>query len=453
MSISRIFDISRRSMAAYQRAMDATAHNIANSANPEYSRQRIIFSSEPPEILGGFVWGSGVKIDQVLRVRNQLIDSQIRVNNQKYYENNERSSVNGQVEVLFSEPSDMGISTIMESFFSSWSELAVTPNSSALRNDVIRSAEKLASKVSSVYEGLDAIKGDLFNSAKAKVNDLNNLLKQVQSLNTQICETSALGHPANDLLDRRDAVIDELSKLANISVSYDTTNAATISVGGTFGADRSNVVEFKLTEVNGQMVVATKDGNIPANINSGELFAITDTYSNQIPKYQDNLDAIMNSLVDSVNDIHMTGYSITDPPQTGIKFFEGYENGVLKINNEILQDPNNIAISIDGTEGNGDIAVLIAELNGKKLLNGLTLAENYSSLVSDIGNNKVSADQLAESSQLVIQQFEAQKASHSGVSIDEEMTNMLKFQRSYDASAKMIQIADEMLLTILSLVR
>jgi flagellar hook-associated protein 1 FlgK len=453
MSISRIFDLSRRSMAAYQRAMDATAHNIANASNPLYSRQRVVFGTENPQILGGMSWGTGVKIDQLLRVREQLTDSQIRTNNQKFYNNNERSSINGQIEVLLSEPSELGISTLMESFFSSWSELSVTPNSSSLRNDVIRSAEKLASKVNNVYEGLDIIKGDLLNDAKAKVTELNSLLSQVQSLNVQINEATLMGSAPNDLLDSRDAVIDELSKLVNITVSYDSNNAASISVGGVFAADAANSAEFKLTEINGKLSIATKDGSTAANINGGELFAVTDVYSNQIPKHQAKLDSVINTLVESVNNIHVTGYSITNPPGTGVNFFEGYENGVLKINADILDDPNNIAVSSDGTDGNGDIAVLIAGLNGSKVLGGSTLAESYSTLVSEIGNNKLSADQLAESSRLVLQQLETQKASNSGVSIDEEMTNMLMYQRSYDASAKMIRVADEMLQTILSLVR
>jgi len=453
MAISRIFDLSRRSMAWYQRAMDATAHNVANSSNPDYSRQRVIFSTERSEISGGFIWGAGVKIDHILRIRDELTDSGIRTNNQKFYSSNQHSTINGQAEVLFTEPSDLGISTLMDSFFSSWNELSVTPNSSGLRSDVIRAAEKLASKVRTVYEGLDTIKGDILNDAKAKVNDLNNKLKQVQQLNAQINEASAMGYSPNDLMDKRDKVIDDLSKLANINISFDSNNSAIISVGGAFAADRSNVVEFKLVEVNGKLNIVTSQDNIPANISGGELYALTDSYSNYIPKYQNDLDLIIKTLVDSVNSVHTSGYSINNPPQTNINFFEGYENGVLKINSEILLDSNKIAISSDGTQGNGDIAIQIAELNSQKLLNGLSLSDNYSALVSEIGNNKLSADQQAESSQLILQQLEQQKMSYSGVSIDEEMTNMLIFQRSYDASAKLIQIADEMLETLLSLVR
>jgi flagellar hook-associated protein 1 len=452
MSISRIFDISVRSLAAYQQAMDVTSHNVSNSSNPDYTRQQITFTTEIPQKLRGFIWGSGVKIDQVLRVRDQLTDSQIRTYNQDYYNSTQKSEIQGQAEILFSEPSDQGISALMDSFFTSWSQLAVTPNSSALRLEVVRSAQSLASKVDSVYSGLEEIKGSLLSDANTKVNTLNNLLQQVQSLNSQIFQSTATGASPNDLMDQRDTVIDQLSQLANINVTYDESNSAVISVGGVFAADKTNFTTFKTNLVNGKMALTTSDGQFTANLTGGEIFAATDSYSNSIPGYEDKLNQIMSTMVDSVNNLHMTGYNLGDPPETGIKFFESYKDGKLVINQDIVLDPNNIAISSDGTEGNGDIALGIADLNTAQLLNGSSLADNYNSLVSEVGNNKLSADQHAAATNLVLQQLQQRKTSYSGVSIDEEMTNMIKFQRSYDASAKMITVADEMLQTVLSMV-
>ena len=452
MAISRIFDISIRSMAAYQQAMDATSHNVANSSNPDYSRQRVTFSTEIPQKLRGMMWGSGVKIDEVYRLRNQLTDTQIRTNNQDYYNNNARSAIQAQAEVLFAEPSDLGISSLMDSFFNSWSQLAVTPNSNPLRLDVIRSAQALASKVDTVYTGLDTIKEDLLNESREKVDELNNLLQQTQSLNAQIFNASAAGYIPNDMLDQRDKVIDQLSQLANINVSYDESNSAIISVGGVFAANKTTFATFQVSSKNGKLGISTADGNAAAALNGGELFAVTDSYSKVISGYQDKLNLIMSSMADAVNNIHSTGYSIGNPPETGINFFDSYKDGKLVINQDIILDPSKISVSADGTEGNGDVAVTLSNLVDEKILNGATLSDNYTSLVSEVGRNKQSADQLADASNLVIQQLQQQKSSYSGVSIDEEMTNMIKFQRSYDASAKMVKAADEMLQTILSLV-
>ena len=453
MSLGRIFDIARSSLAVYQRALDVTSHNVANAANENYSRQRIELSAETPQMLGGLVWGTGVKIDQVSRARNQLTDTQIRNNNSKYNDSYQRTEILSQVEALFPEPSDMGISSLINSFFNSWNELSVSPNSSTLRTNVVQSAQKLASQVQTVYQGLDEIKGNLLNDAKSQVQQLNSLLKQVQELNTQISAASISGAENNDLMDQRDRVLDQLSEIANISVTYDSSNAAIVSVGGVFGADQNISTEFKINSVNDSIVLTTNDGNSTANIKGGNLYALVDSYSNTIPQYQNGLDNVMKTLMESVNNIHSTGYTNIGSPETGIDFFDSYANGILKINDKILTDNNNIAVSSDGTSGNGDIAVKIADLNNQKLLNGSTISENYSNLVSGMGNDKATADQSTDSTQLILQQLQDQKNSYSGVSMDEEMTNVIKYQRSYDASAKLITVADQMLQTVLDMVQ
>ena len=452
MSLGRIFDIAKSGLAAFQGALDVTSHNVANAANENYSRQRVELSTNLPQNLSGLVWGTGVKIDQITRARNQLTDTQIRNNNSTYNDSSHRSEILSQVESLFPEPSDLGISSLINSFFDSWNELAVTPNSPTLRTNVIQSAQKLFGQVQTVYQGLDEIRGSLLNDAKSKVQELNSLLKQVTNLNNQIASASVMGSDNNDLLDQRDHVIDQLSEITNISVSYDSSNAAVISVGGVFAADQNVSTEFKVSSVNNGLILTTSDGNSVANIRGGTLFATMDTYSNTIPKYQNDLDNVMNTLVESVNNIHSRGYTNTGSPETGINFFDSYKDGVLKINDKILSNNNYLAVSSDGTSGNGDIAVSIAGLSNQALINGSTISDSYSNLVSSIGNDKNTSDQQANSGQLILQQLQDQKNSYSGVSIDEEMTNVITYQRSYDASAKLITVADQMLQTVLDLV-
>ncbi|MFZ0452492.1 MAG: flagellar hook-associated protein FlgK [Ignavibacteriaceae bacterium] len=453
MSLSRIFDIARSSLAAYQGALDVTSHNVANAANENYSRQRVELSTNLPQNLAGMVWGTGVKIDQITRARNQLTDTQIRNNNSTYNDSSHRSEILSQVESLFPEPSDQGISSLITSFFDSWNELSVTPNSPTLRTNVVQAAQKLSSQVQTVYQGLDEVRGSLLNDTKSKVQELNSLLKQVTTLNNQIASASVSGSNNNDLLDQRDHVIDQLSEIANVSISYDNSNAAIISVGGVFAADQNVSTEFKVNSVNNSLTLTTSDGNSVANIKGGTLFASMDTYSNTIPQYQDNLNNVMNTLVESVNNVHSKGYTNTGSPETGINFFNSYQDGVLKINDRILSNNNYIAVSSDGTSGNGDIAVSIAGLSSQALINGSTISDSYSTLVSNIGNDKNTADQQANSGQLILQQLQDQKNSYSGVSIDEEMTNVITYQRSYDASAKLITVADQMLQTVLNLVQ
>ncbi|MDP2301407.1 MAG: flagellar hook-associated protein FlgK [Ignavibacteria bacterium] len=452
MGVSRVFDIARRSLSVYRQALDVTSHNVVNASNKDYTRQQVVFASEKSEMVGGIMWGTGVRLSEVIRVRDSLTDVQIRTTNQKYYGSNKQSELIGQIEQIYSEPGDLGLSNLISKFFNSWQELSVTPNSVPLRHSVIQAAQQLSSKSKSINEYLSTVKTDIRSDFAEKTKTLNQYLKDVQQLNAQIFEYSTKGTEANELIDRRDLLLDELSKLANINVTYDTANSASVSIGGIHAADRFISIEFNPSEVNGDLTIKSVGGQASAMLSGGELFAYADIYSKKIPKYDDALNEVMTTLIGAVNDVHSKGYTIGAPQLTGLDFFSGYDSGELKINEDILLDPRNIAISSDGTSGNGALAVQIGEISSKRLLNGSTLLENYSALISEIGNEKSTAAYFAESNKIVLDKLEEQKASYSGVSIDEEMTNIIKFQRSYDASAKLVKIADEMLQTILNMV-
>jgi len=453
MGVSRVFDIAQRSLSTYQHALDITSHNVANAANSNYTRQTAVLSTEKGEASGGLVFGMGVKLDLIQRQRDSLIDTQIRANNQKYSDNSKRSNILGQVEQLFGEPSDLGLSNTLNNFFNSWSEASVTPNSLALRYNLIRSAENLSNKVQDIYTGLTQVKSSLMTDAQNTVSSINSYLKEIQSLNSQIFEITIKGEQPNDLIDQRDTVLDSLSKLVNVNVTTDADGSAIVSIGGVFAADKTVAKEFKLSESGGALTINSGTDGIALNLSGGELYAITDLYSKGVPSYTDKIDTMMNSLKDAVNKAHSSGYSITDPPETGINFFDGYSEGVLKINSDLQLDPSKIALSKDGTNGNGDIATAISDIRNAKRVNGATISDSYGALISEIGSQKQSSEQMAQSNDLILQQLDQQKSSISGVSIDEEMTNVIKFQRAYEASAKMIKIADDMLQTILNMVQ
>ncbi|MBZ0199495.1 MAG: flagellar hook-associated protein FlgK [Ignavibacteriaceae bacterium] len=452
MGIGRIFDISRRSLATYQRALDVTAHNISNAANPNYTRQRVNFISEQPDLQAGFVWGAGVRIDQLQRVRNTLADAQLRSATPSFYENQSKSAMLGQVEAIFNEPSDAGVSNLMNSFFNSWSQLTVSPNSASLRTDVVHSAERLSAKVNNIHSELDQMRSDILTEYKTKVSQLNSNLKNLQSLNSQIVEFKAVGNSASDIEDQRDAILDNITKLANVNIQLDTKGSTNLSIGGVYAADSSNYVEFQVGTKNGILSIVAPDGTAPTSLNSGELNALSNMYSEKIPGYLTSLDNVISQMMTEVNTLHSSAYTLGETPETGINFFDSYLGGELKINKDILDSPNMIAVSSDGSAGNGDVAVSISEIGEKKIFNGQTLSEYYQSFISGLGNDKITADETAASNDSVLQQLEAQKSSYSGVSIDEEMTNVIRFQRSYDASAKLIKVADEMLQTIIQMV-
>jgi len=452
MPVSYSLEIAKNSLGTYQRALDVTSHNVANANNANFSRQKILFGTEKSTTQNLQEIGAGVKIDDILRVRNSLTDLQIRNYNQKYADVNKRSMLLEHVEGLFTEPSELGLSTTLTTFFNSWDELAVTPNSIPLRRNVINTAKTLSGQISNIYDGLHQIKNDVQSEALVKTEKLNALLKEVQNLNNQIGTANINNQPANDLMDKRDELIDELSTLANINVVIDKNSSANISIGGVFAVDQYNYSQFKVSVKDDQMILTKEDGSGRVNLSGGELNALADTFSNKIPDYINKINTIGQAVMDSVNELHSTGNTMTSPPETNIDFFGSFTGGVLSINALILEDTNYLAVSSNGEAGNGDIALKIANLKNKKIVDNESINGFYISLVSNIGTEKQVNDDYVESNQLVLEQLEQQKSSYSGVSVDEEMTNIIKFQRSYEASAKLIRVADEMLQTLLTMV-
>ena len=452
MALSRLFDISQRSMVTYQRSMDVASNNIANAGNPDYRRQRAIVSTEKTQQNAGITWGSGIKIDDVQRVRNSLTENQI-INNNQSKSFFERSSVLlGQIENIYTEPSELGLSSMLGQFLSSWSELSANPTSSALRGNVAYSAQNLAAKVNEVNEGFQIVKSSIYYEFQDKVAEVNDILSSLQSINRQISEAKAIGQNANDLMDKRDTFVDNLSKLVNITVNYESDETVSISIGGVFAVNKGSFTKFEVSNTEGNIAMVSQNGGKVAKLTKGEMGALIDTFTKKIPAYQEKLNSIVNQLVESVNDIHKTGYTNGNPPTMGSNFFEGYDGRELKVSANILNDYNNIAASGDGTSGNGDIAIKIFEIGEANVLNGAKLIDVYSTLISEVGSQKQNADRMNEASSMVLEQLNNQKDSYSAVSIDEEMMNVMKYQKAYEASAKLISMADEMLDTLINMV-
>lgn len=446
MSISRIMDISSRALQTYQKSINVTSHNISNANNEKYTRQNVNFVSDGSDVMGGM----GVTIKNVERIRNNLLDTQIRYYNSKYSDQEKRSNVLTQLEAIITEPSDNGLSNYINSFFDSWTQLSVNPTSSSLRSNVMQATQQMSDKMKSVYTGFEEVRLSIGNELDGKLSEVNTLLKDISELNRKVFETQLKKGEPNDLMDLRDKSIDELSQLANIQITWDKEGSANISLGGLAVADRYNSDEIKSTLSDGKIIFTSSNGSFRLALNSGELYALTDTYNNKIPNYLDKIDSIATTIMDNVNSLHSGGKTAHTPPLTGVDYFSNYNNGELTINENILADNSYIAASSDGTIGNSDVARQIADLKNQKLLDGKTVSENYFDMVSALGNEKKTTEQNLSSNSVVIQQLDSQKASYSGVSIDEEMTKLIKYQRSYDAAARLIKVADQLIQTLIN---
>ena len=356
----------------------------------------------------------------------------------------------------------------MTQFFNSWDQLSAQPNSTPLRLNVIQKAQSVSDRFTQILNGLNDIQTTLQTEALNDVSTINSYLKDLNGLNQRISESEMRGIKANELKDQRDALIGKLSEMVNVTVQKNPNGSVSVNVGGLFGSDLNSYNQFDMKMVNGQMRLVSQDDSASiAMLNSGELYAVSDLYSNKISQYKSTIENLETVFVNKINEVHMSGNTLVQgaDSKTGIPFFgeldvngnviNSIANGQLQINPQILDNPANIAASdTANNDGNGSNANKMARLLDSKLseLNGQTLLDNYSTILNSIGLDKVSNDNTIQSSESILLKLNNQETSTSGVSLDEEMANVLKFQRSYDAASKMVKIADEMIQTILQMV-
>lgn len=459
--IFQSLDIARRAIWASRLGMDVTSHNIANVNTPGYSRQRVENRAANPLQLPQGQLGLGVRSGDIVRVRSNLLDNQFRQNAFVLGKATIQESLFTQVESIFQEPSEAGIANLMTEFFSEFSNLAANPENSAIRNTVRQKAVALTDSFNQKNEQLNLMRHSIRKEAGAAINQVNEITRQIADLNRQITTAEAGSGKANDLRDRRDLLLDRLAEYVNVSYSENSRGQISVNAEGMslVSGDKARQLSL-ITGKNGKYLhLQVENGSGRSqSMNYGKLGGLLEMVNNTLPNLQDRLDNLAKNLAEEVNRLHAAGKGLPtgEPPtaSTGVDFFSGSGAGTIRVSDEIMEDLSRIAASGDGTPGNGDVATAIANLRNQKILGGgnQTLNEYYTTLVNDLGIKIQKAQNTADSQELLKNQIMNQRESVSGVSLDEEMTNLIKFQRSFEAAAKIVQTVDEVMETMINMV-
>ncbi|RKD24242.1 flagellar hook-associated protein FlgK [Ammoniphilus oxalaticus] len=441
MSTFHGLEIGKRSLFAQQAALSTTGHNIANSNTLGYTRQRVeleaarsihypgMNSDRSPQQMG-----TGVSPAQIVRIREDYLDLQFRNENTAsgYWET--MSDVYMKMEGILAEPSNTGLQAVMDQFWQGWQELAKDPNSSAARKVVEERGVTVADTFNHIAKSLTRLETDLENVMKTKVKEVNSLAEQISELNDQIGRLVPHGHIPNDLYDKRDLLIDQLSKLVDVEVKPasipgippDKHGMITVSLGGQTLVDPSDNPKFNelvYSETSG----FTLDGGIPALI-SGELMGIVE-----------GKDAVNSTL----KDINSLATGIANAVNTKIGNGPDFFSGGDAISIEVKRD------SLDGInfdEGNPNLAQRIADLKFEDIDElGTTFDDDYRQIISGLGIRSQQASRMANNSDVLLNQIDLQRQSVSGVSLDEEMVNMIRYQQAYNAAARFVTTIDEVL--------
>ncbi len=454
--LSGILEIARRALNSQRAALSTISHNVSNANTPGFSRQRVNLVQTLAEKVSYGLLGTGVSADRVERIRERFIDQQFRYANSSLGSAASQQEVLSQVEAIMNEPSDSGLNATMTKFFQSFQDLATNPTDSGSRNAVIQAGQLLSQTFQGLTTNLDSLHAGLIDNATLKVNQINQLAEEISSLDRQITTALATGKEPNDLKDQRDLRLDQLSQLANITVSEDTSGSIMVSIGGVAIASRAGAVPLQVRQVGSTLTIVNTGDGLPVKLNGGELGGILTTFNQTLPDYRNTLNEIASALIARVNQIHSAGYGIGNPPPTGFNFFTGTDATNITVNPAVVADINTISASGAPNEpGDNSVALALAGVETENLFTGNTssIMQYYSGLVSKIGSTIVDTTSTITSQNLILDQLDGQRVSVSGVSIDEEMTNMIKYQRAFDAAARTVTTVDQMFQTIISMVQ
>jgi len=308
MEALRSLETAIRAIRAQRQALHTIGHNIANVNTPGFSRQRAVLATTLPQ--GSM--GTGVKVETIQKIRDAVIDFYIRKENPTLNRWDTKNKILEEIETLFNEPSATGISNIMNSFWDSWQDLANNPEDGAARANVREQARILCEIFRGLYESLEDYQSNIDREVKANVDEVNSIIQQIAHLNEKI-EIVELGgrEKANDLRDRRDLLLDDLSKL--ISFSYKEMRDGTIRVNvyGQLLIDKGKVAELT-TEPgeSGFLEIKWKDSRERVIITNGKLKGLIEVRDELIPEFLESLDNLSSSIMNEVNTLHQKGMGL-----------------------------------------------------------------------------------------------------------------------------------------------
>jgi len=446
MPVSNVYEVGKRSLLAYQSAINTTAGNISNVNNANYARRRVDLS----QYIVGFS-SLGLSLHESERMQQRYAQTQLWNENQSLFEVGTSGMLMGQVEDIFSEDTESGLSGVMAQFWDSWNDLANDPEGQYARALVKDKGVLLANTFQRIHTDLNQMQDQIRPQITIEIQEVNELTGQIAEINQKL-----MLQESPDLLDERDKLIDKLTGLIDVKVKETERGKINIYADGFLlvGDEFSYKISSETETVNGveRTDIFYLDSDKKMNITSGSLKALLDVHNNKIPEYLAKLDEMAINLAETVNNIHTTGENLGGI--TNISFFNSTITGAsdFQVNLAVEQDPSLIATRLPGeAEGSNSIALSITDLRLQKTLNGRNVDEYYQSMIADIGNKIRETDFLENSQQNVIENLLNQKESITGVSLDEEMTRMVQFQQSYQAAAKIISTVSEMVDTVLAL--
>lgn len=454
MNVSTFFGLqtSLRGLLAHQRSLDVTGHNVANASTVGYSRQEAVLATTDALHLGssaiadgsGAFLGSGVQVEQYRRIRDGFLDVQYRAQNTVLGDAEARAKSLEGVELAIAEPGKDGVANAITEMWSAWTTLSNNSPDPAARQVVIDKAKGVALAFQEVDTQLKSLQAQAqgqfdaltkFDPATGQYGEVGQIANELAAIGDTIRKAYQMGETPNDLLDQRDLLLDKLSALGQVQTAELPDGGMRVMFGGagtplvddslvddpaTPGDDRVSFDPTTLLSPGGKL---------------GALKTMAEP-GGAIDSFRTELAAAVQSLADTVNAIHSQGPSGED--------FFAFDATKGASGLSVIQTKETIQVNRDGTHSGADIAREIAALRGG------ASDKAYQAFVARVGSESKQAQRTETNAQTLLTAVDDRRLSVSGVSLDEEMTNLIRFQRGYQASARTMSTLDEMLETLIN---
>ena len=481
MSITSILSVARTGLTAQQAAIETITHNIANAETEGYSRQRVTLAANVPQRFPHGAVGTGVAVTNVERVRDVLLDGTYRREAGGAAFHSASRDLLTTVESVLGEPSPTGLAASMDAFWSAWSDLASDPTSSAARSVVQQRGAAVATLLNGFDQQLSDAQQQNEIRLRTSIDELNALAAEVAELNGSVVSAEVSGKDAGDLRDQRDLRIDRIAKLGDTRVFERWDGSVQVLLGNTPIVDGTDAKTVELTPtMPPRLRYAGSTEPFQGASIGGSIGALTSQLGRTFPDLRGRLDALAQGLVDQVNGVHATGYVFSAASPTGVAagafFHPGEPDGgvppgllpvtarTIRLSDAVRADAGRIAASgnVNGASNNTVARALAGFRTAAATVTysppgggpavAASFAEFYRQTVTSLGSQVRDATSAAASHETLASQADTRRQSVSGVSTDEELLLLMRHQQAYAAASKLVNLADEMMRTLLEMV-
>ena len=456
----------KTSLLTNQKSIEIVGNNVANVNTEGYSRQRAELSQIPAVNFGDFFVGQGVTVSDVYREYDVFITRQLQEKSITLGEESGRSNPLTELERIFNV-SDDNLANEIDRFFDAWQKLTTNPSGQVERDMVVQRGQLMGDAFRNTYDEMENVRKNLNNKITASVPNLNEKLSEIARLNDRIYQVEISGQSANAARDQRDLLVEDLSKSLGVQTYTDNRGMLAVQLpGGTALVQGNQAMTLQTDTTGSDVTLQVVIGGIPKDLRTedfgGEMFGMLDVRDNFIANLRSDLDTLAQELTTAVNNAHAAGYYIdptTGTPATGQNFFEDLSalppgTPLSRHVNVILPDSRYVAAAGQATAAPGDNenALIIAGLETSYLVGGTDTFENYfAHIVSKVGIES-SRNQLAlGGAQDASVQLHNMRDGFAGVSLEEEMIDLIQYQRGFESSAKFLSTVDELMNSLLQL--